>query len=131
MNDSQTVRAFIALNIPPEMHPGIERVQSRLRYLAGASAIRWTRPEQFHLTLEFLGDIDAQCIEDVLAATRRACANDAPLKLELTGAGCFPSFEKPSVAWLGVSGEIARLAALQQRIRDGVATSKGAATNTL
>ena len=126
MNDSaQTVRAFVALNIPPELHERIQRIQSRLRYLEGASAIRWTRPAQFHLTLEFLGDIDANRVGDVLAEIQSACLNEAPLKLELSGLGCFPSFEKPSVAWLGVTGETERLAALQRRIREGVRKFEG------
>lgn len=113
-------RLFIALNIPAEVHASIERVQQRLRYLAGANAMRWTRPEHFHLTLEFLGNVDAERIADLIAAFKGSCAGAGPLKLGLESAGCFPSFHKPSVAWLDVSGDVEALKNLQRRIRDAV-----------
>ncbi|HLX60637.1 MAG TPA: RNA 2',3'-cyclic phosphodiesterase [Planctomycetota bacterium] len=111
-------RLFIAINIPAELRDAIQRVQQRLRYLAGANAMRWTRAEQLHLTLEFLGNVDASRIGDLCAAIKSACTGIVRMKLALESAGCFPSNQKPSVAWLGVSGDVAPLAALQRKIRE-------------
>lgn len=116
--DADSQRLFIALAIPDDLHAAVERVQSRLRYLSGASAIRWTRRGQLHLTLEFLGNVKTALIPGAIAALQNACAGEAPLKLALQNAGCFPSFSKPSVVWLDVTGEIKRLAEIQSRVRE-------------
>jgi 2'-5' RNA ligase len=102
------------------VHASVQRVQEHLSYLSGASAMRWTRPEQFHLTLKFLGSVDAARVPELSAAFSDACAGAGALKLALEGAGCFPSFQKPSVAWLDVSGDVNELKTLQQRIRETV-----------
>jgi 2'-5' RNA ligase len=70
--------------------------------------------------LEFLGEVDTNRADELSAAVRLACAGTSPLKLNLEGPGCFPSFQKPSVVWLGVGGNVERLARLQAEIRRNV-----------
>src|SRR5260221_12948779 len=111
-----TKRIFIALNLPPEMRAVVERAQQRLRYLPGAHAMRWTRPEQVHLTLEFLGNVSSSAIPELISAVQSAVIGITPLRLALEGAGCFPSNAKPSVVWLGMSGDIDRLTDMQRKI---------------
>lgn len=119
------IRSFIALNIPDELHEAIGRIQDKLRYFPGASAIRWTRSKHLHVTLHFLGDIDAAHVPELIAAAREICAQESALNLTLTGAGCFPSFEKPSVVWFGVAGETDRLIEIRRRFLERAGPTLG------
>jgi 2'-5' RNA ligase len=78
--------------------------------------VRWTRPDSIHLTLQFLGDILPDQVEAVADALRDACAGRAPFAFELSGAGVFPSLNRPRVVWVGVVEPSGALAALQQHV---------------
>ena len=44
-----------------------------------------------------------------------------PFRLEVKGLGVFPSLKRVQVAWVGISGEIAKLSRLQQRLESNLA----------
>lgn len=113
----ESFRTFVALNLPHSLHAGIEQIQRHLRYLPGASAIRWTPVNKLHLTLEFLGDVDVTQIDKLTAALAQVCKSEIA-KLHIDGAGCFPSIRKPSVVWLGLRGDTEILCTLQAKIRE-------------
>ena len=56
---SENWRLFIAIAVPEEVKSAIGRVQSQLRAVVPDADISWTKREQFHLTLKFLGAIAA------------------------------------------------------------------------
>ena len=64
--------------------------------------IRWTRTDDFHLTLKFLGDVPEGGLEGIAAALRRPCANHAPFDAVLSSFGAFPSPRRAKVLWAGV-----------------------------
>lgn len=103
MSEAPSIRAFIAVEIDEPLRAELDKLQARLQSRIGGSALRWTKPEQIHLTLKFLGDVRAGTIGDLEAALRRACAGLAPFTMALEGLGCFPSPKKPSVVWVGIS----------------------------
>lgn len=108
-------RTFIAIDPGKTLQAEVDRLQSRLQGKTGPG-VRWTPPAQVHLTLKFLGDVSAEHIDPLAQALKRACAGTGPLELVLDGAGCFPSFKKPSVIWVGLGGDIPALRQLQKRI---------------
>ena len=112
----QTIRAFIAINLPHEVRAGVERVQHDLKRAAGTSWVRWTPAEQIHLTLKFLGNIPAESVPELDAALRRACAQVAPFELRVSGLDCFPDSKRPRVLWVGLGGALDRLQELQKAI---------------
>ena len=82
--------------------------------------LRWVRPEGAHLTLTFIGAVPASrlpTIEDVLA---RRIAPFPPFQLHTARLGTFGG-ARARVLWLGLSGELERLAALQQTVADAMA----------
>ena len=107
-----TLRAFIALEVSQEARHGLGAVVTRLQD-AGVSGIRWVRPEGVHLTLKFLGDVDATAVEGILAAMERACLGKGPITLALSGMGVFPNLGSPRVLWVGMNGELESLRVLQ------------------
>jgi len=68
-----------------------------------ASAIKWTRPEQFHLTLRFLGSIERAVLSELSAKLRQTCAALCPLDLKCAGLGLFPERGRPRVLWAGIT----------------------------
>jgi 2'-5' RNA ligase len=83
-------RLFVALDVPAAVRDTL--VALREDDLDGA---RWTKPEQLHCTLRFLGDTPEDQVPEIKAALARI---DVPLlRLDLDGLTAFPSRRRPRV----------------------------------
>ena len=111
-----TVRAFIAIELDDSLKAALEKLQRRLRAEPISGFVRWVEPASIHMTLKFLGDVDSQRMPHVLAAVQAACAGIAPFDLAVSGAGCFPNFQRPTVVWAGMIGQVQTATQLAQRI---------------
>jgi 2'-5' RNA ligase len=116
---SQTIRAFIAIELPPAVVSVLEDVQQNLKALRLKA--RWVRPENIHLTLKFLGDIDPGDVAKLHRAMMAAAAGSAPFSLALGGIGVFPDPKRPRVVWAGFAGSMQPLMDLQRNLEDRLA----------
>lgn len=118
-----SVRAFIAIELPPPLHAALAAAQAALRGndAAVARAVRWVDTQAIHLTLKFLGDTPAQRLDAIGSALEQAAAARSPLTLSLARAGCFPNARQPRVLWVGLGGELDGLAAMQAAIERAIA----------
>jgi len=107
-----TIRAFIAIDLSPDVKRTLGDVAATLGGRAPSAAVRWVRPEQMHLTLRFLGDTPAGKLPALSAALDALAAGHAPFALRLTSVGCFPNAQRPRVVWVGLGGEEQKLLAL-------------------
>ena len=123
-----SVRAFIAIALPENIIAFLGKLQDQLK--TGGLPMKWTRPENTHLTLKFLGDISPSAVTaagDVIAET---VSRYSPITLSASGIGVFPGIRRPNVLWTGISGQTDVLAALQRDLdtrlheRLGVAPEK-------
>jgi RNA 2',3'-cyclic 3'-phosphodiesterase len=110
-------RLFIAVQIPDAIKTDIEKTQAELRRALPEGGVRWTRREQFHLTLRFLGNVEAQRVEALANELRQVCRSFAPLKLRAERIGFFPDLRRPRVVWVGVRDQQDRLPALQAAVQ--------------
>ncbi|MBI3118860.1 MAG: RNA 2',3'-cyclic phosphodiesterase [Candidatus Hydrogenedentes bacterium] len=94
------MRAFIAIELPDSVKKGIAALQERLRKSGVAAA--WTKPENFHLTLRFLGDVDEERIASLRDFLREHYGQCGALQLCFQGAGAFPDLRRPNVLWAGL-----------------------------
>lgn len=101
------MRLFVALTPPDEVVDALRTAIAGLRELAPelAAQLRWTRPEQWHLTLAFLGEVGDEVVGELARRLDRAAARCPPLSLALGGAGRFGN----RVLWTGVQGDRDRL----------------------
>ena len=99
----------------------MEKLQRTLGQIVTGDGIRWTRREQFHLTLQFLGSVASERTGALLAATRTACVGRRPFALCAGQAGFFPNEHRPRVLWTGIQGEIETLQILQRAIATATA----------
>ena len=74
--------------------------------------MRWTRPENVHLTLKFLGEIPEGEIEHIGAALRKVCGDHTPFDASLSSFGAFPSARRARVIWAGAAAGSEELRAL-------------------
>jgi 2'-5' RNA ligase len=113
------LRCFIAINLPESVKNILTGLQQELGQ-CGAD-IRWVRPENIHLTLKFLGDINKEAVEDIVKILELAGEEHAAFDFEIFGAGVFPNMKSPRVLWVGLkTGEL--FAALHQMIEKGAAS---------
>jgi 2'-5' RNA ligase len=110
------LRAFIAIELEPEILQRMGALQARLREEVPEGLVRWVKPEGIHLTLQFLGDVSAARVEAIAEAMRQTCAAYAPFRFTVGGMGCFPDARRPRVVWVGVDEPGGVLAGLQRSI---------------
>lgn len=112
---SQHWRLFIACPLPETLQSAVTQWrQIAQRHLL--EGLRWSPPQQWHLTLRFLGDVPAADLPLLVEALEAACAAQPSFVLSLAGCGCFPSAERPRVFWLGLRGQVDALERLQARV---------------
>ncbi|HYG67848.1 MAG TPA: 2'-5' RNA ligase family protein, partial [Anaeromyxobacteraceae bacterium] len=85
-------RLFVAISPPDPVRRRLAALVADLKRSAGRAGgdVRWIPPENVHLTLQFLGAVPDERVEDVKAAVSAAAATAAgALSLEVRGAGGF------------------------------------------
>jgi 2'-5' RNA ligase len=115
--EPRPLRLFIAIRLPDEIQAAIEKAQTRLRSSLRQSSVGWTRREQLHLTLRFLGNVEAHRVEGLIAASRSACCDFASLALRVEEVGFFPNDRFPRVIWAGVRDSGQQLGLLQTAVQ--------------
>lgn len=114
-------RLFVAVETPEAVKAELEKAQRVLRSELPGSATRWVKPEQFHLTLKFLGNVDAAKVEALTAALTGVSASYPSQNLRALGIGAFPNLRRPRVLWAGVEDEDGHLLPMQRAIEEAVA----------
>lgn len=64
--------------------------------------MRWVDPEQYHITLKFLGNVDRNRRSGIAKALGEVAGSTARFEVAFERFGAFPSARKPRVFWLGV-----------------------------
>lgn len=67
--------------------------------------VSWSREDNLHLTLKFLGDIPVANVEQLSAAASLAASKVEPFEIVVEGCGAFPLRGQPKVLWIGVLSE--------------------------
>lgn len=94
-------RLFIAIKVIPEQ--STINVYKSLRKSLYAQNIRWVDPDNFHITLKFLGDTYVEDIPIVNNLIGNIVADKRSFDIELANTGIFGSRYKPRLIWFGCS----------------------------
>jgi 2'-5' RNA ligase len=98
------------VDIPQRAKDEIEKAVGPWREsLPGA---RWVRPENWHVTVKFMGRTFPRLVDRVHEACRTAASNIRPFGVELEGLGVFPRPKSARVFWVGLRDEDGGMAAL-------------------
>ncbi len=107
---TETTRAFIAIELNDQIKETIRQFQAQLKPLG--CDISWVKPENAHLTLKFLGDVEMKMIPTVTQTLEDSCRGTRPWDTTLTQPGVFPDLRHPRVVWIGLDDAQKRLAQL-------------------
>jgi RNA 2',3'-cyclic 3'-phosphodiesterase len=86
------VRLFVALAIPGSVREKLAGLMQQMRSIA--PELKWVRAENLHITLKFIGEVEAERLDPIIAALTGAASGApasaaAPLALEFRGVGFF------------------------------------------
>ena len=112
------MRLFLAIDPDPAVVAVLAAMQAELH--ARLPARRWSDPACLHLTLHFLGEVDAGRVPALAELLAGVAARTLAFKLSVDGLGAFPSDAAPRVVWAGVGGDRDALAALHGALADGL-----------
>ncbi len=111
------MRTFVAIEIPHDVKKQLRAEQDRLRELPALreqpSILRWTNPDNLHLTLRFLGETETSRRHHLQNGLVNITARHAPFTLVLSHLGCFRSWSNLRVLWVGIRSESEALQELQ------------------
>ncbi len=113
------VRAFFAVEPPEAVKQALAALTQQLRERPDGDAVRWVRPEGFHVTLRFLGNVATAEVPALVQAVEVALAGASGLRSTLGAVRAFPSARQPRVVVVELEPE-APLLALAERIEAGV-----------
>ena len=108
------MRIFIAVELPSDVKNQIARMQAELKKVP--AQVSWTKAENVHLTLKFLGEIEEKQLQPVTQAARAGCKGIKKFKISLKGVGGFPNLRQPRVIWIGTQNGAEELISLQAKI---------------
>ncbi|KPK97044.1 MAG: hypothetical protein AMJ95_11240 [Omnitrophica WOR_2 bacterium SM23_72] len=94
------MRTFIAIELPEEIKESLARLQDRLKQ--SQADVKWVKPQNIHLTLKFLGEINEEQLEKITRALEQVCLNRRCFQMCLSTVGAFPKVNFPRVIWVGV-----------------------------
>jgi 2'-5' RNA ligase len=118
----KNLRTFVAVEVSNAARRYAQSLMDELE--SKLTGVHWTRRDNLHLTLKFLGDIPESEINGVCRAIRAAVAAQQPFEIQCAGLGAFPSDARPRTLWVGIRQGDERLRQLQGEI-DGQLTSYG------
>jgi 2'-5' RNA ligase len=109
--DAELPRLFIAVPIDERWREQLTEqctlLQSKLPFQ------KWTHPEDYHITLKFLGDTTPDQIEQIERLLESITKATSPFELTENGWGTFGPDTAPSILWAGLGGDLSSLNSLQ------------------
>jgi 2'-5' RNA ligase len=113
---SNTWRVFVAIELPAAVRRRLIEHINRLRSTMPDVRASWSREENLHLTLKFLGDTPLPKVQALAQAAQRAASGVQPFEIILGGCGAFPSRGLPRVLWVGIADPTGKLAELHRML---------------
>ncbi len=109
------IRIFFAIDLPPIAKEKLSRYISMLKKKSKSNAIRWTKPENLHITLQFLAEVRSEHLSQLIERVRAELEGSIKRStLTLGTIHLFPSPYRPRVIVLEMvpQDHLAKLAEL-------------------
>jgi 2'-5' RNA ligase len=110
-------RLFTAIDIGADAKSQIADSQVQLATAIRASSLRWTKREQWHITLVFIGEVPDDRAARIVELMREALPHPS-FRFELGGLGTFPSRGAPRALWIGVRSGADQIIRVQSLVAD-------------
>ncbi len=108
-------KLFVGIELDPRTRAACVDVVARLQ--DGGLNARFEAPDKLHITLAFLGWVDADTISSIRDGLQSSAGVVAPFVLTLDKIGAFPSERNPHVVYVGAREQGAAFRSLAQTVR--------------
>jgi RNA 2',3'-cyclic 3'-phosphodiesterase len=112
------MRTFVAIEVSSEISKAANELVERLA--RARETVRWVRPENMHLTLKFLGEVEDVRSIEVCRAVQAAVEPFATFPFRCGGVGAFPSSSRPRTVWIGLDQGEHQMIALQEAVDEAL-----------
>ena len=120
------MRLFVAVEIDSALARELSDFSDELRRkatrLAPDARVTWVRPEQLHVTVRFIGEVDDAQTAAIAVALRPEFTVKR-FEMIVEGAGAFPPTGAPRVLWAGIGGGADAISTLEQEVSERLAAS--------
>ena len=116
------MRVFIAIELGKEIKEALSKIQDELKTVQGD--VKWVEPQNIHLTLKFLGEIEENKIPKISQTLKAISCQVRPFMITLSELGAFPSHKYPRVIWIGIAEGKTELSKLVELIEDSLVKLK-------
>jgi 2'-5' RNA ligase len=108
------LRTFIAVDPGKAIRDRCVALQEGLA--RAAEGVKWVEPENLHVTLLFLGEVEDRTVPALCRAVAEVCAGRGGFHMGIEGVGCFPNPRRPRIVWVGVGAGREELVALHDAL---------------
>lgn len=112
------IRTFIAVDLAAGLKARLAALQETLGRSGGG--VKWTRTENMHLTLLFLGEVEQLEVVSICRVVQQRAKKHAAFALEVAGLGAFPNPRRPKILWAGLAEGVPELRALHADLEEGL-----------
>ncbi len=121
----QKHRIFIAINLPENIRNRLVREQEETKKLFESSpeVVRWTKADNLHITLEFIGYVNNDDIMEIFNIAKRVTSKKAPFLVNLNKI-CYGPLDKKNPRMVWVIGEKSKeFASLRDDLEEALSLS--------
>ena len=109
-----TIRVFIAVSFNQKLTGELRELQDQFKQLSLNAS--WVKPENIHLTLKFLGDVETNRVSKIFDPINKTALAFSSFNLRLSNLGVFPNWNRPQVFWIGWDDKEEILKNLKKRL---------------
>ena len=112
------IRSFLAFELPEGIKKTVARISGEIRH--SDLDARWVKPENIHLTVVFMGNINSDDLGRLTAEVEDVCSGYGIFDIALKGMGCFPNRHRPRVLWMGLDGNLDRMSRFRDDLQESL-----------
>lgn len=110
----ETIRVFIAISFNQKLTKELKEIQDQFKRLSLNAS--WVKPENIHLTLKFLGEIETNRISQIFDPINKTASAFSSFNLRFSKLGIFPNWNRPRIFWIGLDDKEEILKKLKKRL---------------
>ncbi len=117
------MRAFIAIELPPEIKDYLKKLQDKLK--TRGAEVKWVEPPNIHLTLKFLGEINEDQSQEIIKIIKDVSSAKPAFDIALGDLGAFPRITSPRIIWVGIDAGAKETRQIAQELEDQISSRLG------
>ncbi len=112
------MRSFLAFELPKKIKEIMSGISDGLK--RSSLNLRWVKVSNIHLTIIFMGNISSHILEQMTRPISDVCLDYGPFDIALKGMGAFSNRRNPRVLWVGLNGDMKRLAHFRDTLQNSL-----------